>query len=65
VGFLIEDSQDEKRKKVQEGTETTRIHQIDLNPKVTEGRRKWKKAEINLKRVEESREEREKVAEGR
>jgi hypothetical protein len=40
VRYLIEDSQDEKREKVEEGTGTERIDRIKLNPKVAEDRRR-------------------------
>jgi hypothetical protein len=63
--FLIENSQDEQGEKVEEGTQTKRIHQIELNSKVGEGCRRYKKAERSLKNVEDSREKREKVDEGR
>jgi hypothetical protein len=58
VRLLIEDSQDEKREKVEGGTGTKQIHQIELNPKVTDDRRGYKK-------VGDGREKREKVGEGR
>jgi hypothetical protein len=54
-----------KREKVNEGRRTKRIHPIELSPKVTEDRRRWKKAERSLKNVENSREKRGKVDEGR
>jgi hypothetical protein len=54
--FLIEDSREENKEKVEEGTGTKRIRRIELNQKITEGRRRAKKAERNLKQVEDSRE---------
>jgi hypothetical protein len=43
VRFLIEESQDEKREKVEEGTGTKQMHRIELNPKVIKGRRQPRK----------------------
>jgi ribosomal protein L31E len=63
--FLIENSQDRQGQKVEDGTGTKRIYQIELNLKVAEGCRSYKKAERSLKKVKDSREKREKVDEGR
>jgi hypothetical protein len=63
--FLIENSQDEQGEKVEKGTGTKRIHQVELNPKVAEGCRRYKKVEKSLKKAEDSREKREKIDEGR
>jgi hypothetical protein len=38
--FIMGDSQDEKRENVAQGTAAKRIHRIELNSKVTEGRKR-------------------------
>jgi hypothetical protein len=52
-------------RKERESRRRNRNELIGSNPKVTKGHRKWKKAERSLKKVEYSREKKEKFDEGR